>query len=188
MCIRDSIINDQGTGITINPDGTLTVPADIVPGPYTIEYQICEATNTTNCDPALVTITITSNTIIADDDNGGSFVSEDGGTTTTVFTNDTLNGTPFADTEVIPTITNDQSTGITINTDGTLTVPANIVPGPYTIEYQICEATNTTNCDPAFVALTITSNTIIADDDTGCLLYTSPSPRDRTRSRMPSSA
>ena len=24
--------------------------------------------------------------------------------------------------------------------------------------------------------------------DTGCLLYTSPSPRDRTRSRMPSSA
>ena len=26
------------------------------------------------------------------------------------------------------------------------------------------------------------------DSDTGCLLYTSPSPRDRTRSRMPSSA
>ena len=25
-------------------------------------------------------------------------------------------------------------------------------------------------------------------DDTPCLLYTSPSPRDRTRSRMPSSA
>ena len=26
------------------------------------------------------------------------------------------------------------------------------------------------------------------DEDHGCLLYTSPSPRDRTRSRMPSSA
>ena len=26
------------------------------------------------------------------------------------------------------------------------------------------------------------------DERTGCLLYTSPSPRDRTRSRMPSSA
>ena len=26
------------------------------------------------------------------------------------------------------------------------------------------------------------------DQNTGCLLYTSPSPRDRTRSRMPSSA
>ena len=28
----------------------------------------------------------------------------------------------------------------------------------------------------------------ISDIGTGCLLYTSPSPRDRTRSRMPSSA
>ena len=28
----------------------------------------------------------------------------------------------------------------------------------------------------------------ILDDDNTCLLYTSPSPRDRTRSRMPSSA
>ena len=28
----------------------------------------------------------------------------------------------------------------------------------------------------------------ILDEDKNCLLYTSPSPRDRTRSRMPSSA
>jgi len=29
---------------------------------------------------------------------------------------------------------------------------------------------------------------IISPNESGCLLYTSPSPRDRTRSRMPSSA
>ena len=29
---------------------------------------------------------------------------------------------------------------------------------------------------------------VLEDDDISCLLYTSPSPRDRTRSRMPSSA
>ena len=29
---------------------------------------------------------------------------------------------------------------------------------------------------------------IVVNDGIGCLLYTSPSPRDRTRSRMPSSA
>ena len=28
----------------------------------------------------------------------------------------------------------------------------------------------------------------VIDTESGCLLYTSPSPRDRTRSRMPSSA
>ena len=31
-------------------------------------------------------------------------------------------------------------------------------------------------------------NTLCIDEFTACLLYTSPSPRDRTRSRMPSSA
>ena len=31
-------------------------------------------------------------------------------------------------------------------------------------------------------------NSTTASASTGCLLYTSPSPRDRTRSRMPSSA
>ena len=36
-----------------------------------------------------------------------------------------------------------------------------------------------------FSALGIDNVTVILD---GCLLYTSPSPRDRTRSRMPSSA
>ena len=32
------------------------------------------------------------------------------------------------------------------------------------------------------------NNKGIDDEQYGCLLYTSPSPRDRTRSRMPSSA
>ena len=39
--------------------------------------------------------------------------------------------------------------------------------------------------DPGPVALRRLSNT---EYDNACLLYTSPSPRDRTRSRMPSSA
>ena len=32
------------------------------------------------------------------------------------------------------------------------------------------------------------NNLLLVADSTNCLLYTSPSPRDRTRSRMPSSA
>ena len=34
----------------------------------------------------------------------------------------------------------------------------------------------------------ILSGTLVSDDDYACLLYTSPSPRDRSLSRMPSSA
>ena len=33
-----------------------------------------------------------------------------------------------------------------------------------------------------------TAHRVLDGDDYACLLYTSPSPRDRTRSRMPSSA
>ena len=34
----------------------------------------------------------------------------------------------------------------------------------------------------------LNDDTSVSDNISGCLLYTSPSPRDRTRSRMPSSA
>ena len=37
-------------------------------------------------------------------------------------------------------------------------------------------------------AIDLGIDTIVAGGLTNCLLYTSPSPRDRTRSRMPSSA
>ena len=36
--------------------------------------------------------------------------------------------------------------------------------------------------------LQIIFDNYVNDESSGCLLYTSPSPRDRTRSRMPSSA
>ena len=39
-----------------------------------------------------------------------------------------------------------------------------------------------------FLILGEGSNTLFKSDFSGCLLYTSPSPRDRQKSRMPSSA
>ena len=47
-------------------------------------------------------------------------------------------------------------------------------------------------CRREFVAVVTMGNTpntdVLCSNIKGCLLYTSPSPRDRTRSRMPSSA
>ena len=40
----------------------------------------------------------------------------------------------------------------------------------------------------AMAAITVADLLKISKDSISCLLYTSPSPRDRTRSRMPSSA
>ena len=61
----------------------------------------------------------------------------------------------------------------------------------YGLEYSIA-GVYTKNLSAASSPYTLTvANTISsaqADNENSCLLYTSPSPRDRTRSRMPSSA
>ncbi|MGV7107707.1 gliding motility-associated C-terminal domain-containing protein, partial [Flavobacterium sp. U410] len=44
--------------LTLNPDGTVSVDPSATLGTYTLEYQICEVANPTNCDTATVTITV----------------------------------------------------------------------------------------------------------------------------------
>ncbi|MEP1229720.1 MAG: hypothetical protein ABJG88_03505 [Litorimonas sp.] len=46
------------TGATINPDGTINIPAGLSPGNYTLNYEICEAGSTTNCASATAIITV----------------------------------------------------------------------------------------------------------------------------------
>lgn len=280
-----SIADDGGlTGVVINPDGTLTIPAGTTPGVYTITYQICEVADPDNCDTATVDvvvggvadlqtvktlasgtsepgvgdvvtfeITVTNNgtdeatnvtltdslpagltatanngnvtagsydpgtgiwtianlangasatltiegtvdasaegttitnvttaavsdqadpstggddlseevtiinSIVANDnDFSGDSVPSTGGTTASVFTNDTLNGMGFADADVTPTITDDGGlTGVTINPDGTLSIPAGTAPGSYTVTYQICETADPDNCDTATAQINV---------------------------------
>ena len=283
--VTPSIVNDGGlTGVSINPDGTLTVPAGTAPGTYNVEYQICEAADPDNCDSAIAvvvvggvadlqtvkvrtsstaepgvgdtvtyTITVTNNggndatnvsltdlipagltataangtvtagsyaagsglwtiptlangasatltiegtvnagtegttitnvtTAATSDQNDPSTVGDDlteavtvinsidatdndftatpipstGGSTATVFTNDTLNGAAFANGAVVATIVDDGGlTGVSINPDGTLTIPSGATPGTYSVEYQICEAADPDNCDTAIATVVV---------------------------------
>jgi hypothetical protein len=41
-------------------------------GSYTLTYQICEVLNASNCDTAVVTVTVSAASIIANDDAGTS--------------------------------------------------------------------------------------------------------------------
>ena len=72
------------------------------------------------------------------------------------------------------------------------------VPNGYTVLYVLSQGPELiileTSSEPMFMVTELgdfTIHTLVYDPATlplGCLLYTSPSPRDRTRSRMPSSA
>ncbi len=167
--VTPTITNVGGlTGVTINADGTLSVPAGATAGTYPVTYQICEVLNPANCDTAIATVVVNAATIVAADDNFSAtpLNGATGGTTPTVFTNDTLNGAPFAPAAVTPTITNPGGlTGVAINPDGTLSVPAGTPAGTYPVTYQICEVLNPTNCDTAVVTVVINPPAIVANDD-----------------------
>ncbi|WP_238934608.1 gliding motility-associated C-terminal domain-containing protein [Aurantibacter crassamenti] len=161
------VVTDDGriTGVSIDVNGDITVPAGTEAGTYSVVYQICEKLNPGNCDNAVVTIVVTPPVIDAvDNDLSASPVNGyTGGTTTSVFDNDTLNNAAFANSDVTATITaNGGLNGVTINPDGTIDIPQNTIAGAYTITYNICEVLNPTNCDAAAIDIVVSAAIITA--------------------------
>ncbi|MCL9806106.1 gliding motility-associated C-terminal domain-containing protein, partial [Flavobacterium amniphilum] len=156
------------TGLTLNPDGTVTVAGNTPAGSYNVEYTICEVTNPSNCDTVISVVTVTAPVIDAVTETYGPISGNTGGTTPTVVLNDTLNGNPV----VIGTNPGQVTltpvsvpTGLTLNPDGTVTVAGNTPAGSYNVEYTICEVTNPSNCDTVISVVTVTAPVIDANDD-----------------------
>ena len=70
--------------------------------------------------------------------------------------------------------------------------PLSVGAGTYTITYTYIDANGCEADAPADIivdpAPNVTLPITFQDENCGCLLYTSPSPRDKRQSRMPSSA
>ncbi len=49
---------DPTANVVLNPDGSIDVQPGTPSGTYTVEYQICEVNNPTNCDTAIASVTI----------------------------------------------------------------------------------------------------------------------------------
>ena len=91
-----------------------------------------------------------------------------GGTTASVFANDTLATVAFANAAVIPSITATGGlTGVTINSNGTLNVPAGTAAGTYTVTYRICDTAAPAVCDTA-TASVLVSTTPTGSGSTSC--------------------
>ncbi|WP_239520992.1 GEVED domain-containing protein [Pseudooceanicola aestuarii] len=115
----------------------------------------------------LCAIAATSAEIIARDDDytATPINTVFGGTTGEVLVNDTVNGLPAA----FPTVTLDVLTPAQPQSPGDLvpilevsgpgagrvTVPAGVPAGVYTIDYRLCDAVNTTDCDRARVTIAV---------------------------------
>jgi gliding motility-associated-like protein len=148
-------------GLTLNPDGTITVDPNTPAGTYPVVYTICEIAVPTNCDTATASVVVT--TIDAVDDTPVAIPSAIGGTTPSVLVNDTLNGLPVVPTDVTLTPTSVPA-GLTLNADGTITVVPGTPNGTYPVVYQICQAANPTVCDTATASVIISEIDAVNDN------------------------
>ena len=144
--------------LVLNNNGTIEVLPATPSGVYVLEYQICEIASPTNCDRAIVNVTVISAPIVAnplflgpvDGDVGANSLAN-------VLANDLIDGTPVALSDINFTILRDVPQ-IDFNLDGTIDVPPGTPQGFYTLEYQICEQLNPTNCSSALVTISVTTN------------------------------
>jgi gliding motility-associated-like protein len=166
--LADVNISQVGTwpsGITLDPaTGAVDVAVGTPAGVYSLEYQICQTSNPTNCTTAFVNFEVISTSINAEDDNLSSNPVNGftGGVAGNIFTDngngpDDVNGVSATDAIVEdPTVVNDGGlTGVSISPDGSVNVPANAAAGTYTVEYQICATEAPAVCDNAFVTIVV---------------------------------
>uniref|UniRef100_UPI003752CE62 T9SS type B sorting domain-containing protein n=1 Tax=Flavobacterium sp. TaxID=239 RepID=UPI003752CE62 len=153
------------SGLTLNPDGTITVSPGTFTGIYIVTYTICEVAVPANCDTANATIVVSNGVNAVDDTTYPTQVPSTTVATTVgnVTVNDTLNG-------VLVTPSNTDVTAITtgplsIDVNGVLTLAPNTTSGTYTITYQLCEVGAVpVNCDSA-TATVVVLNPIVANND-----------------------
>jgi ligand-binding sensor protein len=153
------------TGITLAPTtGAVSISAAVLPGTYSIAYQLCDKLTPANCALMTDVITVTAN--IATNGDSGTAIS---GTASTpianVAANDNVNGSPATISGGSANATVSQSgtwpTGISLNvTTGSVTTTAIVAPGTYSLQYQLCDRNTPVNC--RLQTLTITVSAAIA--------------------------
>jgi len=154
------------TGMTLNANGTVSVPPNTPAGTYSLTYKICEVNNPTNCSSATSIIVVAAPVILAVADTTSAINGATGGTTPALTLNDKLNGTPV----VIGTAPGNVilsgtfvPTGLILNANGTVTVAPNTATGTYGLTYRICEVNNPTNCSSVTSIIVVSAEAPGAD-------------------------
>lgn len=145
-----------GSALSVNTTtGQIDIPANAVPGTYTVPYRICSTVQPSACDTAVATVVVNAELTAVDDGSatvpmstikaGGGLAS--GTTTLSVFNNDSINGVVPTSATVTVTVTG--SSPLTIDADGKITAPAGTTPGLYPVPYQICSTAQPSVCASA---------------------------------------
>ncbi|HDZ04246.1 Ig-like domain-containing protein, partial [Maribacter sp.] len=130
-------------------------------------YKVLVSSANNSCpEEAQATLNVINNVDAIDDSAGITAIDGFFGATDilNVFDNDEFNGAVLNPASV--TITPVTNGPLTVNTDGSVDIASNTGTGSYTVNYQICDATNSANCDIAIVTVNVGVNSLpTAQDD-----------------------
>ena len=134
----------------------MTVAAGTTVGTHTLNYRICEIAMPSNCDDAIVTVTVLATPITA----GGDYARVSSKVANTaianVLANDRLGGAPATLANVTLSLVSLTPANSKIRldlTDGSVDVLGKTESGLYLLVYEICEIAMPTNCARATVRL-----------------------------------
>ncbi|WP_376776975.1 gliding motility-associated C-terminal domain-containing protein [Flavobacterium covae] len=159
-----------GSGLILNPNGTVSIPANTPAGTYTVNYTICEVNNPKNCSNVSSNVVVDTPQIIAITETTTPINGLSGGTTAPLTANDTLNGalvtvgTAPGNVQITAS-TVPMGSGLILNPNGTVSIPANTPAGTYTVNYTICEVNNPKNCSNVSSNITVGEPTVNAQND-----------------------
>jgi hypothetical protein len=149
--------------------GQVNVPAGTPAGTYTIDYEICDKINPTNCSANTATIEVVASPIVATNDNASGINGLVGATAVVnAFTSDQINGAAASAANAVLSVAPSSTvpSELTFNpTTGSVDVVAGTPAGTYSFDYQICEKLNPSNCKTATISVTVVAAAITADTD-----------------------
>ncbi|HEY6362535.1 MAG TPA: hypothetical protein VIX63_15585 [Vicinamibacterales bacterium] len=158
-----STVSSTAAGMTLDAaTGSVFVALGTAARTHTLTYRICEIVDPANCDDADVTVTVRPFVIDAVNDTG--LVPKAGGTAVAnVLANDRFAAAAATLARVSLAQLASTHAGVSLNpASGAVTVAGGTAPGPYTLNYRICEIAMPSNCDDAVVTVTVLATPIVA--------------------------
>jgi Secretion system C-terminal sorting domain len=156
-------------GVTINPNGTITIAAGLAINAYTFNFQVCEISNPSNCSAIGTGSFDVQGQITANPDAfsvilNGTSITSCNNSTLSVLSNDVLcpSALPVANSNVTVSLTSNP-TGYFSLSGGTLVVATNTPAGVYTLSYMIC-LFGTSTCSSSTININV-EKTIDAMND-----------------------
>jgi hypothetical protein len=147
-------------GFTLNPDGTITVAIGTAPGTYLLNYTVFNANNPGPISQATATVTVTGiSSLVANYDNFNTNYPST--TTASVLSNDTLYGSLITNPSSVILTALNNPVGFTLNTDGTISIAANVLEGTYTLPYKICNPSSPMDCYVNYAYIVVFKNRIL---------------------------